>query len=178
MATSSAPRGNTISESMKLPLKLTEQMDMEQNPPMRTSCHHVYSCFPRISASSVLDASDTDCSSWITCTAVHQHEAPKRKTTTHAPIQLIHLVELAETQRAALADELEVAGTSRTVVEADEDYIRKVHAVDLDVQYAARGLDLSLQAVRRPAELQISYQRPNLQIRRGKHVPSSARAPA
>jgi hypothetical protein len=60
MATSEAPSGKTIKESMKLPSKLTEQIDAEHMPPKKMSFHHEYICGRRISTSRSADASATD----------------------------------------------------------------------------------------------------------------------
>ena len=39
-ATSNAPRGKAINESIKLPENAKEQIAEEQNPPIGTICHH------------------------------------------------------------------------------------------------------------------------------------------
>lgn len=66
MTMSRQPRGKATSESMKEPLKETLQMDAEQKPPMRISCHNLYSCGLRIRSSRAIDASLTEMSSWMT----------------------------------------------------------------------------------------------------------------
>ena len=65
--TRSAPSGNAINESTKLPENETEQIAAEQNPPMMMSCHHEYIGLLRMSASRLREASDTEISSWMTC---------------------------------------------------------------------------------------------------------------
>lgn len=74
------------------------------------------------------------------------------KAGAYLPVHLVCLLELVDVERAALADELDVAGAGRDVVERDEHHVGQVHARAGDVEHARRREDLRLQPVRRPAE--------------------------
>jgi hypothetical protein len=60
------PIGIAIRESIKLPLKLTLQMDAEHIPPMTTSCHILYIGVLCMRISSSAEASETEILSWMT----------------------------------------------------------------------------------------------------------------
>ena len=160
MDTRRAPRGNEARQSMNEPLKLTLQMEAEAMPPKKMICHTLYSGLRRMSSSSAADASFTEISSWMTYPEKKQNErsksAPRRSQRSlaraHLPVQLVRLLQLADVERRALADELDVGRARRRVVERDEHHVREVHARELDVEHARRRLHLRLQPMRRPPE--------------------------
>lgn len=157
MPTRSAPRGKEMRESMKEPLKETEQMEAEAMPPMKSTIQPRYCGFLRMRMSSSREASFTDISSCITYTHPHNQlpspilPGPRRKGT-YLPIKLIRILQLPQIQRRPLPDKLDIARARDRIIERDEHHVGEVHARELDVEHARGGLHLRLETVRRRAE--------------------------